>query len=289
MPMAHENQSVLEKISSEYYALTSSEKKTADFVLTHLKDTQFMSISELAEACGVAEATISRFCRRLGYKGYNAFKLAIANCSAQRGQFENPLSGEIASEDSPSEISGKLFTAHTEAMRRTMELISPDAVCRAADLLESAGKVLCMGQGGSMLMANEAAHLFSTATSKCFAVSDAHVQAMMATMMEEGDVILYFSYSGATLDMMETLRLAHEQGGKVILVTRFPNSPGSMLADVVLQVGGNESPLQAGSVAARIAQMYLLDVLFSEFSRRNLEVCRQNRKRIADALADKHL
>ena len=116
MPMAHENQSVLEKISSEYYALTSSEKKTADFVLTHLKDTQFMSISELAEACGVAEATISRFCRRLGYKGYNAFKLAIANCSAQRGQFENPLSGEIASEDSPSEISGKLFTAHTEAI-----------------------------------------------------------------------------------------------------------------------------------------------------------------------------
>ena len=40
-----------------------------------------MSISELAEACTVAEATISRFCRRLGYKGYNAFKLAIANAA----------------------------------------------------------------------------------------------------------------------------------------------------------------------------------------------------------------
>ena len=289
MPMASETQSVLEKISGEYYSLTSSEKKTADYVLSHLGETQFMSISELAEACDVAEATISRFCRRLEYKGYNAFKLAIANAAAQRGRFDNPLSGEVVSEDSAEDICRKLLTAHTEAMRQTMDVLSNDAVCRAADLLESADKVLCMGQGGSMLMANEAAHLFSTATNKFFAVSDAHIQAMTATMMGEEDVILYFSYSGATLDMMETLKLAQEQGGKVILVTRFPNSPGSALADVVLQIGGNESPLQAGSVAARIAQMYLLDVLFSEFSRRNLEVCRQNRKRIADALADKHL
>jgi len=289
MPMANETQSVLEKISSEYYSLTSSEKKAADYVLSHLNETQFMSISELAEACKVAEATITRFCRRLEYKGYNAFKLAIANTSAQRSRFDNPLSGEVVSEDSPDDISRKLLTAHTEAMRQTMEILSPDAVRRAADLLESADKVLCMGQGGSMLMANEAAHLFSTATNKFFAVSDAHIQAMTATMMSDRDVILFFSYSGATLAMMETLKLAREQGGKVILVTRFPNSPGSALADIVLQIGGNESPLQAGSVAARIAQMYLLDVLFSEFSRRNLDACRQNRKRIADALADKHL
>ena len=157
MPMANATQSVLEKISGDYYALTSSEKKAADYVLAHLNDTQFMSISELAEASGVAEATISRFCRHLGYKGYNAFKLAIANTYAQRRQFDNPLSGEIVSEDSVEDISRKLFAAHSEAMSQTMETLSPDAVCRAADLLESADKVLCMGQGGSMLMANEAA------------------------------------------------------------------------------------------------------------------------------------
>lgn len=289
MPMANETQSVLEKISGEYYALTSSEKKTADYVLAHLSETQFLSISELADACGVAEATISRFCRRLGYKGYNAFKLAIANTCVQRTRFDNPLSGEVESEDSLEDIGRKLFAAHTEAMSQTMAILSPNAIRLAADLLEAADKVLCMGQGGSMLMANEAAHLFSTASNKFFAVSDAHVQAMTATMMGERDAILFFSYSGATLAMMETLKLARERGGKVVLVTRFPNSPGSTLADVVLQIGGNESPLQAGSVAARIAQMYLLDVLFSEFSRRNLDDCVRNRKRIADALADKHL
>jgi DNA-binding MurR/RpiR family transcriptional regulator len=75
----------------------------------------------------------------------------------------------------------------------------------------------------------------------------------------------------------------------VILATRFPRSPGAELSDVVLQCGANENPLQSGSVAARIAQMYLLDVLFSEYARRNIVLARTNRARVAEALAEKHL
>ena len=70
---------VFEKINSEYYQLTSAEKKVADYAVIHQQKTQFMSISELAEEAGVAEATISRFCKRLGYKGDSAVKLAGAN------------------------------------------------------------------------------------------------------------------------------------------------------------------------------------------------------------------
>ncbi len=107
--------------------------------------------------------------------------------------------------------------------------------------------------------------------------------------MDPDDVILSFSYSGATRDMVETLNLARDRKAKTILITRFPKSPGAALADVVLQCGANESPLQLGSVPARIAQIYLMDVLFSELCRLNLDQCRQSRSRIADALTDKHL
>ena len=77
---------VFERISAEYYNLTTAEKKAADYVLSHQRKAQDMSITELAAASGVAEATVSRFCRRLGCKGYNAFRLAIANSIAQRPQ-----------------------------------------------------------------------------------------------------------------------------------------------------------------------------------------------------------
>ena len=107
--------------------------------------------------------------------------------------------------------------------------------------------------------------------------------------MTEKDAILFFSYSGATRDMMDTLSAAREQGAKIILITRFPKSPGAVFADVVLQCGSSESPLQMGSVAAKIAQLFLVDIIFSEMCRRSMDKCFENRERIAAALSEKHL
>ena len=277
-----------ERISNAYYHLTAAEKKVADYVIIHQRDTQYMSISELAEACGVAEATISRFARRLNYKGYNAFKLAVAHSTAGRSA-GNPLSGQVLAEDGVSDVCQKLFAANVDAMEQTLSLLRPEDVTAAGDLLERADKVLCMGQGGSMVMAQEAAHLFSTAFGKYFAVTDSHMQAIAAAQLGPRDVILYFSYSGATRDMVENCLLARERGARVILVTRFPKSPGAALASVVLQCGANENPLQMGSVAARIAMIFVLDVLFSEVCRRDLPACRARRRQVADALSEKHL
>ena len=286
--MANEKQSVFVHIGSEYYTFTAAEKKLADYILSAQDCISRMSISQLASACSVADATVSRFCRRLGYKSYPDFKIAIANSFAHRLE-DNPLSGEITREDSLETISQKLLKANTTAMAQTLEVLNLEAVAQAADVLRSSTAVLCMGQGGSMLIASEAAHLFSTISGKFRPVSDSHMQAMAAVMMEPTETILFYSYSGSTLAMLDTLKTARERGARIILVTRFPNSPGAALADIVLQCGANENPLQSGSVPARIAQMYLTDILFSEFTRKNLDEAKESRNRIAQALAAKHV
>lgn len=286
--MANEQENVFVHIGSEYYSFTAAEKKLADYILSAQDCISRMSISELAGACSVADATVSRFCRRLGYKGYPDFKIAIANASVHRLE-DNPLSGEITQEDTLEAISQKLLNASAMAMAQTREVLDLDAVAQAAALLRNSSSVLCMGQGGSMLIASEAAHLFSTISGKFRPVSDSHMQAMAAAMMEPTDTILFFSYSGSTLAMLDTLKTAKERGGRIILVTRFPNSPGAALADIVLQCGANENPLQSGSVPARIAQMYLTDILFTEFTRKNLDEAKESRNRIAHALAAKHI
>ena len=283
------NGSIFDKITAEYYNLTASEKKTADYVLSHRTEVQFMSISELAEASGVADASVSRFCRKLECSGYNIFKLAVANAVAGTGLELSPLTGDVTKEDSFSDVCNKLLTADTEAMHRTMDMISHENISRAADIIEAAGKVLCMGQGGSMVLALEAENLFYPINGKFFSVQGSHAQAMAACMMQPGDALLYFSYSGATKDMLDTLKLANKNGAKTILITHFPKSPGAVLADVVLRCGANESPLQLGSVAAKVAQLFLLDVLFAELCRRDMKNAVENKTKIAAALANKHI
>lgn len=279
----------IEKISGEYYNLTAAEKRAADYILSHRTQCQHMSITELAEASNVAEATLSRFARRLKYKSYNEFRMDMAKSAPVYPAEMSLLSGEVKPGDSFPEIIRKLYTADVDAITQTLELIDEEKIKQAADILERADRVFCMGQGGSQILAEEAAHLFTTVQSKFFAVADSHTQVISAATMTEKDAILYFSYSGATKDMMQTLSVARGNGVKIILITRFPNAPGAQLADVVLRCGSNESPLQLGSVPARLAQMYLLDVLFSEFCLRDMEKSRASRRNIAVALKDKHL
>lgn len=282
------DQNIFHILNREYYQFTSAEKKVADFVVSNGGKAQSMSISELAAASGVAEATISRFCRRLKYNGYAAFKMAIATSGATR-EHTNPLSGEVSEEDSIPELAQKLAGASVEAILETESLVDPDAVEAAAELLMNARQVLCMGQGGSMVMAQEAAHLFGTIFPGYFPVSGSHMQLIYASQLTEEDVILYFGYSGTTTGLMDVLNVTRENGAKVILITRYPNSPTARLADVVLQCGSTESPLQLGSVPARMAQIYLMDVLFSEICRKDLEGCRQRRAKVADILSEKYI
>lgn len=281
-------QNIFNTLNREYYQFTSAEKKVADFVVSNGLRARSMSISELAAASGVAEATISRFCRRLNYGGYADFKMAIATSAATR-EHSNPLSGEVTAEDTIPQLARKLAGASVEAILETQGLVDPAAVEWAAELLAGARQVLCMGQGGSMVMAQEAAHLFGTIFPGYFPVSDSHMQLIYASQLGPEDAILYFGYSGTTTGLMDVLNVTRSNGARVVLITRYPNAPAARQADVVLQCGSTESPLQLGSVPARMAQIYLMDVLFSEICRKDLDGCKQRRAKVADILSEKYL
>ena len=275
---------ILERIHAAYYQLTSTERKVADLVLAQPSQVQFMSITQLADECGTAEATVSRFCRRLNLKGFNAFKIELARHSAS-------TSVKLKDREPNSLVNRSLEVGRlaSDAVYQTIELVEPKQVLRAVELIESAQHVVCIGSGGSMIMAAECAHLFSTVSGNFQAVPDSHLQMSAVATMGQGDVVMLFSYSGATTNGLQVLELAKARGISTILVTRFHKSPAAKLADVVLRCGSNESPFQFGSVPARIAQLVVLDVLFQEYFHRNRETCQETIQNIASALSGMHV
>lgn len=285
--MEEQHANILEKIHASYYQLTVSERKVADYVISHTAQVQFMSITQLAEECGIAEATVSRFCRTLKLKGFNAFKIELAKHTASVAATA-ALPKEAKSDTQKGRFTnvGRLAV---EAVNQTLELVEPRKVIHAVELLEKASQVICIGSGGSMILASECAHLFSTVTGKFYAISDSHNQMSATATLHQEDVIMLFSYSGATTNSIEVLELAKERGIATILITRFPQSPAAKLAKVVLRCGSNEGPFQFGSVPAKIAQLVTVDVLFQEYCHRNRESCQENIQRIASALSVKHI
>ena len=147
------------------------------------------------------------------------------------------------------------------AINGNQNALSTEAVDEAVHLMQEARQVFCLGQGGSMLLANDICARFASLSTKFRTAGDSHLQLLTASLMNEADVVLFVSYSGATRDMMETLRTAKAAGAKIILLTHYEDSPGALLADVVLLCGAQESPLDSGSIPIKAAFLYVGEVL----------------------------
>ena len=162
-----------------------------------------------------------------------------------------------------------------------------DGYLRAVDLLRGAGQVLCLGQGNHSAVALAAWAQFSTTSPKFKTIQDSHMQAVVLSTLSKEDVVIYFSYSGATHEALEAAEIIRGRGAKLILVTRYLNSPASAYADTVLLCGPAEQPFQFGSSAALIAQLYVVEVLLSEFVRRDPEGAERCRQSVGKALTQK--
>ena len=266
--------------------LTKSGHMVADYLVQHAAEAQYLSISSLARECKVAEATVFRFCRALGFEGYHEMRIALAQANATGALVNQRAPEPDADTATLCEHAGALFMT---AINGTQNALSPEAVDKAVALLHSARQVFCLGQGGSMLVANDICARFASITNKFRTAGDSHMQVMAASLMTEEDVVLFVSYSGATRDMIETLRTAKAAGAKIILITHYEDSPGAKLADIVLLCGAQENPLDSGSIPIKVAVLYVAEVLLLRYMLDDQRRTNEAQDRTTEALAVKML
>lgn len=269
----------------EYENFTRSERKIVDYVLEHQTETQYISITDLSAVCEVAVSTISVFCRKMKLAGFNDFKLELARAASPAGAAGIGPGGRGAS--TPTAVKDKVLREAQDALTNAYHMLAEREVARAADLLRDAGQVICLGQGNHSVVALAAWAQFSTTSSKFKTIQDSHMQMVTLSTLSSTDVVLYFSYSGATHELLSAAEVIRNRGARLILVTRYLNSPASAYADVVLLCGPNELPFQFGSSAALVAQLYVVEVLLSEFVRRDPERAEANRQSVGKALTQK--
>lgn len=254
-----------------YNNLTKSETKVADYILRHKQQVPLQSISGLAAACDVSEATISRFCHSVGCHSFNEFKLAVvqANSSSDAAATDTDLYSTVLPTDSVEQKCRKLCNISTNALHQTLKELDYSKIEEAVAVFSEARSVYCFGQGNSSIIAEDAWGRFTCVTPKFHYIANANLQYDTVRLLGKDDVVLYFSFSGSVRELKEVGKIMKQSEAKLVLVTRFPNSPGAELADLVLICGAHEAPHQQGSIAAKISQLFIVDVLFHEYCSRN--------------------
>ncbi|MBE5978883.1 MAG: MurR/RpiR family transcriptional regulator [Paenibacillaceae bacterium] len=277
----------LTRIRAEYNQFTKAERKVADYILQNYREVLFLSITDLAEACEVGDTTVFRFCKTLELKGYQEFKMLLSLSLHDETTGQGRLEGDISLKDSFAEVSRKVLNTNMSALEETYSLLNEENFDQVIRYLHKAKRICFFGVGASMLSAMKAANKFLRIEPKVSCVSDSHMQAMVASMMGEGEAAVIFSYSGATKDTIHVAELAKKTGATTICITRFVKSPLTSFSDVTLLCGANEGPLQGGSTSSEISQLFLIDLMYTEYYRRYFDTCNQVNERVSASVLDK--
>jgi RpiR family carbohydrate utilization transcriptional regulator len=245
--------------------LRKSDRKVADALLENPHRILNSTVSETAEAAGVSQPTVIRFCAAVGCDGYQDFKIRLAQSLA----LGTPATqSAISEEDTPAEVAAKIFDYTMTSLDWARHKLDIEQVNAAVELILKAKSLEIFGFGASAIVAQDLQQKFPLLGVPCHATMDSHQQLMAASMMRSGDVAVVISNTGSTLSIVELARLAREQGAHVIAITGVTKTALVDYSDILINVETLENTELFTPTTSRIAALVVVDIISTLVARR---------------------
>ena len=257
---------LIEKRDGEHTKKT--ERKIAAYLLENFDKSLHSTLLELADGIGVSDASIVRFCKSIGYTGFQEYKINAAMQCVPEPRLYNP---SLSVDDSPAELCNKIFAIESSALEQTKQELDIKVMNEVADLLINAKRINLVGTGGSAISARDFQHKLLKIGVRAELQEDKDLQLMSASLLTENDVLFAISHSGSNLHVAETIDLAKKQNAKVVTLTMKSKNVVVEKADYPLYVVSEKTIFESESFSARLAQLAMLDCLVALMAFKNFD------------------
>lgn len=267
-------------IKQKYEGLSKTEKKIADYFLDNADALFHLPIADLAKRSGVSQAAWVRFAKTLGYEGLKDLKKEMFNEQSSSND-EAPIFSDIKKYPDFESLAKALHSSCVQALDNTFQLLDFDVVDKVIQHIMDAKTVRLFGVGASAVVAEDfSAKLTRIGISNCFHF-DTHNQLVYAANALPTDVALLISNSGATQEVLESRRIAAQAGAFTVSLTSVESNPLSKQTDLQLYTSSPEVYYRSGAKSSRIAQLYVVDVLYTAIASSNYD-------KVVDSLHKSH-
>ena len=259
--------SVLVRIRDHLPEFTGALHRVAEHVLGDPAAAARATIVELAERSGTSPATVTRFCRALGFTGYADLRLAIAG---EAGWAVDGIDAgrEIGPGDPLGTVLQQIMADDTGAMRDTAGRLDLRTVAAAADAITAARRVDIYGASSSALVAGELQFSLHRIGVAAWSWRDVHDGLASAATLGPQDVAIGVSHTGESRATIEILAEAGSHGATTVALTSFSRSPLAGVADLVLLTAVQGTPVRPDALSARHPQLVVLDLLYIAVAQR---------------------
>ncbi|MBS5603447.1 MurR/RpiR family transcriptional regulator [Enterocloster lavalensis] len=256
-----ETRSVLGAICSSYDTFFEAEKKIADYMMENKAAVVDMTVGELARASGTSDATVSRFCRRCGFKGFHNLKLTLAREVLEDEQKDQSVSNDIDRGDIRQSLQNILANKVAE-LTETVNMMDADNLEQILSRLENARMVQLAAVGNTIPVAMDGAFKFNQLGIPAVAGEIWETQAAYTFNLGPEDVVLIISNSGSSRRLQSLAQGARENRSTVIVITNNPDSPLARISDYRIVTATREKLLTEEFWFSRVTATAVMEILY---------------------------
>jgi DNA-binding MurR/RpiR family transcriptional regulator len=283
---SEQSPAVQDRIRSLLPEMPSAVARVAGYLLDHPQAPLTLSIGELADQAGASPATVTRFCRTIGYPGYVELRVGIATDVGRNASLDSwsaEIGGEFGREDSPEDLLRMLISSHTKALREATSAIDLSVITEVSQRVARSSHVDIYGVVGSAMLAEELQGRLYRIGIPAYAWSEVHSGLTSAAIQDSSTVAIGISTTGRTDETIEMLAEAGRAGAFTVAITNDPTSPLAELADRNLVTSIYEQFRQPDDLSAKHGQLLVLDLLYLLVAQENFD--RSSAKLAASAFA----
>lgn len=249
---------VLSSVQIAYESLFDAEKKVADYVLEFPEEVMNMGITELSEKSNVSDATIVRFCKKIGFNGYQHFRMKLAK------EFVNPekIISPIVDLSNIKASIESIMSYKVEELKLTCESLDVDTITKCIEKILKCKNIYFYAAGNSIPVAMDAAYKFNEIGIRSNSDVISEMQISSAYSLTKDDIAFGISNSGTSKSVLKIFEIAKDRGAVTMCLTSSKKSPLAKLADYKLLTVTNEELFFKEFSYTRIPALSVIDTLF---------------------------
>lgn len=245
------------KLRAIFPSLPVHHARIAHFAMFNPADFLQLDARQIGYQCGTSEATVVRFCQRVGYRGLSEMK-KILSLELAAAAMSSKSRAKPAGKDAVSE---HIFSDCSLGLKDTISCVDRATMEQTASAIARSESLYLFGAGGSAHIAQEAALKFLTLGFRTIAFVDPIQQLAAARLVTPRDVAIAVTYTGNQAEVARSLQSARERKAFCVCITSFEESLISKSADKLLLISTPAETFRGQTGAHRVAQIAILDAL----------------------------
>lgn len=241
------------KLNSTYAHLSATEQKIAAFVMEHPDRVIYYSVTQVADELGVAQSTVTRFCRSLGLRGYQELKIMLAR-EMNTGAQSNAGDGKM-------NLPQRLAQIGIQNIQDSLRILDLEEVQKAVVQMMQARKIVLFGLGESGPIAELLKMKLLGLGLMVDAHVDVHLQLISAAHLTNEDVAIGISQLGSTKDVVNALKKARSSGAHTICITGHGRSPITEFADTRLVCLSKGISVFENDLKSKMSILFLIELI----------------------------